>query len=152
MVHLIWQSKQNLNSSFEKKQTVHLISGQNISRPTDKGPPRDLVSTYIELQLYNAEDEKPQTHYSPMIETNGFNPYYDNKATFTLQDYLIESAMIRFVVYEAKLDSGDAVLAVSCLPLSNMMLGYRYVQLCHPTMEVLDMATLFVSVSLSSKF
>ncbi|XP_058138834.1 1-phosphatidylinositol 4,5-bisphosphate phosphodiesterase zeta-1 isoform X2 [Dasypus novemcinctus] len=140
-------AKSNFNPS-EKLQdsnpvtlTIRLISG--IQLPPSYHSSTNKADTLVIIEIFGVPNDqvKQQTR---VIKKNAFSPRWNE--TFTFIIHMPELALIRFVVENQGMITGNEFLGQYTLPVLCMNKGYRRVPLFSKLGESLDPASLFVYV------
>ncbi|GMH44045.1 hypothetical protein BSKO_11979 [Bryopsis sp. KO-2023] len=128
----------------DTKLVIQVISGQRL--PLDETDSRDIVDPYVIIEVYpggvSSDCEKERTKH---VQDNGFNPQWNQTFAFNLIDR--DLAMVQFRVMDKDSTTFDDFLGQASFRISNLLPGYRHVQLCRETGEVIPLATVFVKVS-----
>ncbi|KAM9672613.1 1-phosphatidylinositol 4,5-bisphosphate phosphodiesterase zeta-1 [Trichechus inunguis] len=141
------QSKSNFNSNEALKNskpitlTIRLISG--IQLPVSNLSSPKKADTLAIIEIYGVPDDqmKQQTR---AIKKNAFSPRWNE--TFTFIIHVPELALIRFVVENQVLITGNEFLGQYTLPVLCLNKGYCRVPLFSKAGENLDPASLFIYV------
>ncbi|KAI9204112.1 PLC-like phosphodiesterase [Polychytrium aggregatum] len=126
--------------------TIRVISAQQLPKP--KGDIPDLViDPFVEVEVIGG-DHLTLKHRTSRIARNGFNPFWNEKFQF----YIDDPAMV-FLKYQVV--HGDAKLSTDLvgsyvIHLPNHALGYRHVPLYDWKGELVPFSTLFVRVAFES--
>ncbi|KAK9448439.1 PLC-like phosphodiesterase [Limtongia smithiae] len=81
-----------------------------------------------------------------VVKKNGFNPIWNERFSFELEDPFLELAFVRFQVYSSAESSSS--FALHCARISNLLQGYRHIQLFDVQGEQFIFSTLFVKIGL----
>ncbi|XP_073734125.1 1-phosphatidylinositol 4,5-bisphosphate phosphodiesterase zeta-1 isoform X3 [Callorhinus ursinus] len=121
--------------------TIRLISG--IQLPPSNHSSSNKADTVVVLEIFGVPNDhvKRQTR---VIKRNAFCPRWNETFTFIIQ--VPELALIRFVVENQGLITGNEFLGQYTLPVLCMNKGYRRVPLFSKMGESLEPAALFIYV------
>ncbi|XP_027450283.1 1-phosphatidylinositol 4,5-bisphosphate phosphodiesterase zeta-1 isoform X5 [Zalophus californianus] len=121
--------------------TIRLISG--IQLPPSNHSSSNKADTVVVLEIFGVPNDhvKRQTR---VIKRNAFCPRWNETFTFIIQ--VPELALIRFVVENQSLITGNEFLGQYTLPVLCMNKGYRRVPLFSKMGESLEPAALFIYV------
>ncbi|KAM5255048.1 1-phosphatidylinositol 4,5-bisphosphate phosphodiesterase zeta-1 isoform 2-T2 [Hipposideros larvatus] len=139
------ETKFNPNGVLENNNpvtlTIRLISG--IQLPPSNLSSSNKADTSVSIGIFGvANDEvKQQTR---VIKRNAFSPRWDETFTFIIQ--VPELALIRFVVENQSMITGNEFLGQYTLPVLCMSKGYRHVPLFSKAGQSLEPASLFIYV------
>ncbi|XP_077026338.1 1-phosphatidylinositol 4,5-bisphosphate phosphodiesterase zeta-1 isoform X5 [Tamandua tetradactyla] len=139
--------KSNFNPNEKPKDsnpftlTIRLISG--IQLPPSNYSSSNKADTLVIIEIFGVPDDqvKQQTR---VIKKNAFSPRWNE--TFTFIIHMPELALIRFVVENQGVLTGNEFLGQYTLPVLCMNKGYRRVPLFSKLGESLDPASLFIYV------
>uniref|UniRef100_H0WL52 Phosphoinositide phospholipase C n=1 Tax=Otolemur garnettii TaxID=30611 RepID=H0WL52_OTOGA len=120
--------------------TIRIISGAQLPLTNTSSNKADTL-VIIEVFGVPQDQAKQQTR---VIKKNAFSPRWNE--TFTFIIHVPELAMIRFVVENQVLITGNEFLGQYTIPLLCMNKGYRHIPLFSKMGESLEPASLFVYV------
>ncbi|XP_049738527.1 1-phosphatidylinositol 4,5-bisphosphate phosphodiesterase zeta-1 [Elephas maximus indicus] len=141
------ESKSNFNPNEALKNskpitlTIRLISGIQLPLSNPSSPNKADTLVIIEIYGVPYDQMKQQTR---AIKKNAFSPRWNE--TFTFIIHVPELALIRFVVENQVLITGNEFLGQYTLPVLCLNKGYCRVPLFSKAGESLDPASLFIYV------
>uniref|UniRef100_A0A8C3X1W1 Phosphoinositide phospholipase C n=1 Tax=Catagonus wagneri TaxID=51154 RepID=A0A8C3X1W1_9CETA len=137
----IFNPNKSLINSNPITLTIRLISG--IQLPPSYHSSSNKADTLVIIEIFGVPNDqmKRQTR---VIKKNAFSPRWNETFTFIIQ--VPELALIRFVVENQGLITGNEFLGQYTLPVLCMNKGYRRVPLFSKMGESLEPASLFIYV------
>eukprot|EP01006_Ploeotia_vitrea_P059870 TRINITY_DN74919_c0_g1_i1.p1 TRINITY_DN74919_c0_g1~~TRINITY_DN74919_c0_g1_i1.p1 ORF type:complete len:760 (-),score=62.07 TRINITY_DN74919_c0_g1_i1:93-2372(-) len=119
---------------YEKKCTfaIRVLCGATLPKPPGAGAKTEVIDPYVEIEINGLPEETEDTKpfKTKTIDDNGFDPFWDETATFTTS--APEITMITIRVMDSDMGSDDTVGEAS-IPLESIRTGYRCVPLANPT-------------------
>lgn len=128
---------------------IHVISGQfipkmtgeNINHSTD-----DIIDPYVKVVLYGLPNKK-QKGKTPVVQNNGLNPSWIRSESFTFSVEVPDLAFIEFKVKDSSNTTSNTTVGYYIVPVNQMKMGYRLIELEDASGKSLFPSTLFVHVS-----
>jgi len=148
--------------------SVKIISAQQLPLLSIMGK-NDLISPFVEVQMFSAEDKargiayghggeevsrtngyhgigSPLSRRTKTVPENGYNPQFNDVFELSLETKYPELVFVRFVVCAATKNSHKE-LAVFTAKLDSLQRGYRHLPLYNSNGEELIFSTLFCHIT-----
>jgi phosphatidylinositol phospholipase C delta len=163
-----------VRSKKEKKLVkfqVHMISAQQLPRPKNLGSDQG-IDPYIEIEVFSADDKakgvasgeggldasarngmsgigSPHRRRTRIIRDNGFNPFFDETFTMSLETKFPSMVFVRWTVWnsvDGRYGDRNGALATFTAKLSSLQQGYRHLPLYDSNGDQFLFSTLFCKV------
>nr|XP_053636107.1 inactive phospholipase C-like protein 1 [Cherax quadricarinatus] len=127
---------------------IKVISGQCLPKPRGSTATKaTIIDPYVVIQIFGIPADCIEAKTRTVSNDSSF-PIFDESFEFHIN--LPELALVRFVVLDDEF-IGDDFVGQCTIPFDCIQTGYRHVRLLSSMGEPMDMATLFVHVSISNR-
>ncbi|XP_013407769.1 1-phosphatidylinositol 4,5-bisphosphate phosphodiesterase delta-1 isoform X2 [Lingula anatina] len=125
------------SNAWQKSLKIKIISCSQLPVTKTQNP-------YIKV-IIDGVDSDHQKYKTKTIKDDGFNPHWNEEATFQVK--VPELAFVRFAVHDYESKSKDNFLGQYTLPFNSLLPGYRHVPLLSKRGASLSPACVFIHVS-----
>ncbi|GES89049.1 PLC-like phosphodiesterase [Rhizophagus clarus] len=132
------------NSSTQFTLDIEVISAQQLIGPKDFF--KEIIDPFVEVELLvpGADVVKKKTK---TILDNGFNPFWKETLSFTIDFEYLELVFLRFTAWDEDVRINEFI-GYYCIPVVSLQQGYRHIPLNDANGEQYMFSTLFVHISL----